>query len=87
MAKVIKFPGRGAALNSTIIKLKNASDDIDSVIIGCLNDPSLDPKEIAGLLAHRLGALLKNMDEKEKLWQVYRKVTEKQAELDNGKAV
>lgn len=87
MAKVIKFPSRRPEQNKNIIKLKNASDNIDSVIIGCLNDPGLDPKEVAGLLAHRLGALLKNMDKKDKLWSVYRKVVEKQAELEREEAV
>jgi hypothetical protein len=85
MAKIIKFPPNGASKGSTvsasIIKLKNASDAIDDIIVGCLNDPSLDPKEIAGVLAHRLGSLIKNMDHKEKLWQIYQRVAEKQAEI------
>ena len=87
MAKIIKFPAQGASkgptITNSIIKLKNASDAIDGVIIGCLQDPTLDPKEVAGILAHRLGALIKNMDQKEKLWQIYQRVAEKQAEINN----
>lgn len=87
MAKVIKFPVKGAsAVSPSIIKLKNASDAIDDIIVSCLQDPSLDPKEVAGVLAHRLGSLIKNMDQKEKLWEIYQKVAEKQAQIGEDEA-
>ena len=82
MAKVLKFPaGKDVRHSPSVIKLKNASDAIDEIIVACLQDHTLDPKEVAGVLAHRLGALIKNMEEKEKLWGIYRKVTEKQAQI------
>lgn len=87
MGEVFIFPSQKPKVSASIIKLKNASDAIDDVIVACLNDPSLDPKEIAGVLAHRLGALMKNMDQKEKLWEVYRKVTERQAAIEIDQAV
>ena len=82
MAKVIKFPaGKDVRLSPSVIKLKNASDAIDEIIVACLQDPTLDPKEVAGVLAHRLGSLIKNMDHKEKLWDIYKGVAEKQARI------
>ena len=81
MGKVIKFPER-RTLTTTVIKLKRASDAIDQVIISCLNDSDIDPKELAGLIAHRLGTLMKNMEDKKKLFAVCQRVARKQANLD-----
>lgn len=81
MAKIIKFPRTDVRISPNIIKLKNASDAIDEIIVSCLQDSSLDPKEVAGVLAHRLGSLMKNMDHKEKLWGIYQKVAKKQAKI------
>jgi hypothetical protein len=83
MGNVINFPER-KTLNATVIKLKRASDALDQVIISCLNDSDIDPKELAGLLAHRLGTLMKHMDNKQKLFAICQKVARKQADLDES---
>ena len=68
MGKVINFPGRDSQFSSEIKQLKEISDRIDGIIIEALADNSVEYKELAALLAHRLGALLSHADEKKKLW-------------------
>ncbi len=80
MGKVINFPAN-RRLEETVAKLKGISDEMDQIIIKAIND-DVDPNELAGLLAHRLGTLMRNMEQKSKLWGVCERVLKKQAAID-----
>ena len=77
MGKIIQFPQEKVRL-SAAKNLKNVSDQLDSVILGALHQ-GMDAHEISGILAHRLGSLMKNIDQKSELWDVCQKVLKKQA--------
>ena len=81
MGKIIKFPGEGQQFNSEIRALKEISDKIDAIIISALNDDSIEQHEMVGLLGHRMGALLKNMENKQTLWKICKNVIKDQADL------
>lgn len=81
MGKVINFPSKNSKYSSEIKQLKEISDQIDEIIISALSDQGVDYKELAALVAHRLGALLSHADEKKKLWKVCRNLICDQAGL------
>ena len=81
MGKVIQFPAKTAS-NSDAAKLLKIADEIDSVILRNLDIGIVDARDIAGLLAHRLGTLMRHMDQKDKLWDVCEKVLKTQAVID-----
>ena len=81
MAKVLKFP-EDRRLGLHVQKLKAISDKIDGVVIDALVEQHVDPHELAGLIAHRLGTLLRGFDDKSKTWDVCERVAKKQAVID-----
>lgn len=81
MGKVIQFPSRVKA-DSDAVKLIKIADEIDAVILKHLDRGEIDPRDIAGLLAHRLGTLMRHMDQKGKLWDVCEKVLKAQAAIE-----
>jgi hypothetical protein len=81
MGKVIPFPAKEQE-DEEIMKMLRISDEIDDVILKHLNGGAIDPKDLAGLLAHRLGTLMRSIDEKSKLWDVCQRVLKKQAKID-----
>jgi len=81
MGKVIQFPAKVAS-DSDAAKLIKIADEIDSVILKNLDLGVVDARDIAGLLAHRLGTLMRHMDQKDKLWDVCEKVLKTQAVID-----
>ncbi len=80
MAKIIKFPA-AKAFPPEVRQLKELSDQIDEVVLNAIRS-GVDPNEVAGLLAHRLGTLLRGVDTKTKLWDVCEKVLKRQAIID-----
>jgi len=62
--------------------LLRISREIDAVLVRHLKLGDVDPRELAGLLSHRLGTLMRHMESKEVLWDVCEKVLKKQAHLD-----
>ena len=62
--------------------IERTPSEIDEVILKHLNDGRIDAKDLAGLLAHRLGTLMRSIDEKSKLWDVCQTVMKKQAKID-----
>jgi len=82
MGKILQFPLQQVALQHEAEKLKEVSDKIDSIILDSLDDQEVEPYEIAGILAHRLGSLMRNMNQKNKIWDVCEKVLKKQAIID-----
>ncbi len=83
MGKVIEFKTREERREEDITwKLVQMADDIDAVILRQLSDPDIDPRELVGVLSHRLGTLMNHLEEKAELWYVCQKVMKKQAQLD-----
>lgn len=56
-------------------------DEIDNVITKWLCNSDLDAKDIAGILAHRLGSFLDCVESKEQLWKLCESILKKQAKL------
>ena len=76
MGKLLKFPGPE---NSNLMKLKETSDRIDDLVLNAICENGVDPYEMAGILAHRLGVLIRNLDNNPALLRVCEKVLKKQA--------
>lgn len=70
-----------AGLDPEARMLMDISDEIDAVIIQHLQAGDVEPRDLAGLLSHRLGSLMKHIEGKEKLWDVCEKVLKKQAAI------
>ena len=84
MGKVLHFPKRSQKdLNAQ--KAKKFSDSLDLIITKTLLNKDLQPIEISGILAHRLGALLKNIEQKNQHWPLCQTVIKKQARLNETK--
>ena len=83
MAKVIELKPKNNR-DKQSIKLMKISDEIDAVILNHICDKDIEPKDIAGILAHRLGTLMKNISptQRQLLWDVCKKILEQQADLD-----
>jgi hypothetical protein len=64
VTKIIKFPG--PKVDSEVRTLLAASNDLDDAIIQ-LMESGLTPPMAVGLLANRLGNLLRIMDDRDKL--------------------
>ena len=79
MGNLIQFP-KGRRVDSNILKLKEISDKLDQILISALEE-DVDTHELSGLVAHRLGNLMRNVDEKSKLWLICEKVLKKQADI------
>jgi len=58
------------------------ADEIDAVILKHLDQGEIDPRDLAGLIAHRLGTLMRHLDQKSKLWDVCEKVLKAQAAIE-----
>lgn len=80
MAKILKFHKRPEVDGKTSSLLK-ISDEIDALIAEAIFDDEINPRDVAGLIAHRLGALIRQLDgdDHEKLIAVCREVMIRQA--------
>ncbi|MBM4252556.1 MAG: hypothetical protein FJ146_11345 [Deltaproteobacteria bacterium] len=81
MAKIIKFPEQ-KRLDAEAERLLKVADEIDAVIVNHLREGQIDPREMAGVLAHRLGTLMRHVDQKSVLWDFCEKVLKAQAAID-----
>ncbi len=81
MGKVLNFPTRDKK-EQEARRLMAIADEIDSVILRHLDGGDVDPRDLAGLIAHRLGTLMRHLDQKGKLWDVCEKVLKAQAAID-----
>ncbi len=79
MGDLIQFP-KDRRIDSNILKLKEVSDRLDQVLVDALAD-DVDTHELSGLVAHRLGNLMRNLDEKSKLWVICERVLKQQANI------
>jgi len=86
MAKVIKFKAKPSKLDKHSVELLRIADQIDDVILRNLSE-EVDPRDMAGLLAHRLGTLMRQVgrQDREILWEVVQKVLREQADLGKAK--
>lgn len=92
MGKVIQFPTGEAkrhrqtkspgAVDTEALRLMQVSDELDAVILKYIEAGTVDPRDLAGLMAHRLGTLMRHLDQKSKLWDVCERVLKSQAALD-----
>lgn len=82
MAKIIEFKTKEVAREELVAnKLVKMADEIDEVMMNYLTDPDVDPRELVGVLSHRLGALMSHLEEKDELWHVCQAVMKKQAKI------
>lgn len=81
MAKVLQFRSKGK-VDKTTLKLLQVSDELDAVILKHLADEAIDPKDLIGLISHRLGSLIKHIDDKSELWSVCETILKRQAMID-----
>ena len=79
MGTIIQFPRKSNV--SEAVRLKVVSDALDRVILDAIEEKKMDPYEIAGLLSHRLGTLMKGFSQKDDLWEICQKVVKRQAVL------
>lgn len=84
MGQVIKFPVREelTGRDREAKRLMAIADEIDAVILKHLDEGAVDARDLAGLLSHRLGALMRHLDEKSVLWDVCQKVLKAQAAIE-----
>ena len=84
MGDVIEFKRPAVKSDDELVaeRLVEVAGEIDAIILKHLNEDYLDPRDLVGLLSHRLGTLMKHLDEKSELWYVCEKVMKKQAQLD-----
>ena len=83
MGKVIEFKTRGDKREERVTqKLVKMADEIDQVLLRHLSDQDIDPRELVGVLSHRLGTLMNHLEEKAELYYVCQKVMKKQAQLE-----
>jgi hypothetical protein len=64
------------------LTLMKISNEIDAIVLRHLEAGDVEPRDLAGLLSHRLGTLIRHLEGKEKLWDVCEKVLKKQAAID-----
>jgi hypothetical protein len=79
MGCVIQFPRKANV--SEAMRLKEVSDALDRTILDAIQEKKMDPYEIAGLLSHRLGSLMRGFSHKDDLWEICQKVVKRQAVL------
>ena len=60
-----------------------ADELLDEVILHAIIENQLDPKEVAGIMAHRLGSLMRKLEAKDDLWDVCEKVAKRQAAIED----
>lgn len=83
IAKVIPLrPSAKTKLDTSTVRLLKLADEIDSLILRHVEAGDVDPKELAGLLSHRLGTLMKHLENKEALLDVCMDVLRRQAAVD-----
>jgi hypothetical protein len=84
---VIPFKSKAQrAHESELKRLVKISDEVDSIILHHIRQGE-DIRDLAGILAHRLGNLLRHADPvlRDELTQVIKGIVEKQSSVDNAR--
>ena len=71
-----------AKVDGETMRLLRIADEIDAIILRHLTEGTVEPRELAGVISHRLGTLMRHLEEKEKLIEACQQVIEKQAAVD-----
>ena len=79
-ANIIKFPGKEQDYKQTV-SLMRIADQLDDVIIEHLEAEKLSVHEVAGILAHRLGNLIRVAEKKEELIELCESMIRKQSSV------
>lgn len=82
MAKILTFKAPKSAEERQAEKLVKVADEIDAVLIRHLGAQDVDPRDLAGVLSHRLGTLMRHIEEKTELWDVCQRVLKREAHLE-----
>jgi len=85
MGKLIPFEAKknkDGKLDKEALRMLKIADEIDSVILKHIDD-EVDARDVAGLLAHRLGTLMRHVNEHDRkiLWHIVMKVLRDQSEV------
>ena len=64
------------------VKLVAIANEIDAVLLRYLATEQADARDLAGVLAHRLGTLMRHLEGKLTLWHICEKVLKNQAALE-----
>lgn len=85
MGDVIPFRKK-ETVPPAVKKMLEIADEIDAVIVDQVVTGALDAKDMAGLLAHRLGTLMRciPMEERRQLLQVCTEIAKRQADLSGA---
>ncbi|SME94260.1 hypothetical protein [Pseudobacteriovorax antillogorgiicola] len=81
MGKVINLTPKKTAQDRMAEKMVEIAEEIDAVILKHLQDDNIDPRDLVGLLSHRLGTLMNHLDEKSELWFICERVMKRQAQI------
>ena len=86
MAKIIPFrrkqKNEANQIDAQAKEMLDVAADIDYTILKYVGK-SMDPRDMAGLLAHRLGTLMRHVQQEQRqtLWLIVQKVLREQADL------
>ncbi len=80
MGKVLPFQPKAADLKSAE-RLVELSIEVDDAMIRAIQE-GIDPMEIVGVVAHRLGVMMSHIHQKNELWPFCEKVLKQQAKID-----
>lgn len=78
---VLKLPLERRRLSEAEKKILDVSDEIDALLTKHVAAGDIELRTLAGLMAHRLGALLARIDRKQELWEVCEKIAKDQAKV------
>ncbi len=82
-SKIIQLKSRAKPKGQTAaLRMLRIADEIDAIILRHMDAGDIEPKELAGLLSHRLGTLMKNIENKQELIDLCVDVLRKQAAGD-----
>ena len=83
MGKVLEFK-KSQKEHKVAEQLVALGADIDHNLLSALEN-GLDPREVAGILSHRLGSLMAHIQDKEELWPICERVLKRQAKIDSDR--
>ena len=65
-----------------VLKVKFFSDAIDRIVLNGIRKQRISPQEVAGILSHRLGSLICNIEQKNRLWLACSDIVKQQAKIE-----
>jgi hypothetical protein len=81
MAKIIPFKPKKP--NDPVAeKMVEIANEIDAILLRHLEDETIEPKELVGLVFHRLGSLINHFERKDELIDVCEGILKRQAGVD-----